>query len=320
MHMLRPAILLLLIIGILAPAPAVSTSIGDEKPKPLSLRSDGGDVLLPKRAGDYHWYIGLDAGLTWSSFMNGPLTFYMPNPYNPRYLLPASVNEGDGLGLYFGATVDLPLSDIFGIVLKGNYHTRAGSFDETNDMFEVHPQTSTSLNTIINNKTEWTFNYIGIDLLARVNLGSSPIYFLVGPSFGFLNSNTAKLDQTLVQPDDIFYTEDVNGQDEIVNEFRTASIEEEVTGFKSSRIDLKFGLGWWIELNENLFLTPEITVAYPLTTFVDEDYLSSAHVATEPAEVFPAWRNLANRDLVIPNKDFNMLTAFFTIGLRWRMN
>lgn len=320
MQIFHSSVILLLIACVLAPPPAVSNGIDEEHPWTLSLRSDGGDVLRPKRAsGDYSWYIGLDAGLTYSSFMNGPLTFYMPDPYNPRYVLPAVADEGSGLGFYVGAAVDLPLSEMFGIVLKGNYHTRNGSFDETSDLFEIHPDTETGLTSVFNNKTDWTFTYLGFDVLGRINLGSSPVYLLVGPSFGFLNSNTAKLDQTIVQPDDIYYLEDVGGFDDIINEFQTASVEQEVEGFESSRIDLKFGAGVWIELSPDLYLTPELTLAYPLTTFVDEEFLSATHDATKPAEVGSVWFNSLGRELASTNKDFNMLTAFFTIGLRWRM-
>ncbi len=319
MKIFRYSTLLFLLVSVLTPPPTFSESIGDEHPWTLSLRPDGGDVLRPKRAGDYSWYLGLDAGLTYSSFMNGPVVFYMPNPYNPRYVLAGTADEGSGLGFYLGAAVDLPLSDIFGIVIKANYHTRAGSFDETTDQFEIHPDTETGLSSVWGSQTDWTFNYVGIDLLGRINLGSSPVYLLLGPSFGFLLSNNAKLEHSIVQPDDIFYLEDVNGSDQVVNEFRTASSEHEVEGFESSRIDLKFGVGFWIELNPDLYLTPEITVAYPLTTFVKEEFLSATHTAAEPAEVGAVWLNSFGRELASTNKDFNMLTAFFTIGLRWRM-
>ncbi|MCZ7555232.1 MAG: PorT family protein [Bacteroidia bacterium] len=321
MQFLRFSLFFLLICAVVLPPPALADGPGGGHPWTLSLRSDAGDVLRPKRAsGDYSWFIGIDGGLTYSSFSNGPLAYYTPNPHNPRYVLPASVNDGSGLGFYLGATLDFPLSDIFGIVLKANYHTRMGAFDETTDMMEIHPQTETNLTTIINNKTDWTFDYIGIDLLGRINLGSSPVYLLLGPSFGLLQSNTAKLDQTLVQPEDIYYTEDVQGLDEVVNELRTASMEAEVSGFKSSRIDVKFGVGMWIELNPNLYLTPELTVAYPLGTFVESANTELSHIPTETAEIIPVWSNGEGLALARSNKDFNMLTAFFTIGLRWRMN
>lgn len=300
MQFLRFSLLVLLISSAVLPPPALADGPGDGHPWTLSLRSDVGDVLRPKRAsGDYSWFIGLDGGLTYSSFSGGPLTyFFMPGPYNPRHPLIGAVNEGSGLGFYLGATVDLPLSDIFGIVIKGNYHTRTGSFDYLTsfDFFDV--QTNSFVTANVNSKTDWTFNYIGADLLLRANLGELPLYLLAGPSFGFLQSNKAKLDQSVLSPDNVFYLEDDNGQDVVINNRRTAAMEGEVNGFEDTRIDLKLGAGYWLELNKDLFFTPEITVAIPMTDFVKPGEISADESGNE----------------------FNMLTAFFTIGLRWRMN
>ncbi|MFZ1730632.1 MAG: outer membrane beta-barrel protein [Bacteroidota bacterium] len=306
-----------LLLGTLAlTLPAIAASHDPGKTTTSWMLRDGGDVLRPERgSGAYHWYLGLDAGLTYSMFQNGPLAFYTTNPHNSRYPRPGYVNEGNGLGFYLGATADFPVSDWMGIVLKANYHTRVGSFDETIDLGEIHPLTSTQLTTIINNQTDWTFSYLGFDLLLRFDLGKSGGYFLIGPSFGSLSSNSAKLDQTLVQPDDIYYTEDVNGLDDIVNFYRTASSTEEVAGFMSSRVDLKAGFGWRFDLNEKLQLVPELTLAYPLTSFVDQNFTPTL----ESAAILD-WGNPATGvTYAATNPDFNMTTVFFTLGLRWRI-
>ncbi|MFA6233805.1 MAG: outer membrane beta-barrel protein [Bacteroidota bacterium] len=306
-----------LLLGTLAftlPAYAV---LHDPGKTPTSwLTRDGGDVLRPERgSGAYHWYLGLDAGLTYSMFQNGPLAYYTSNPYNPRYPRPGHVNEGNGLGFYLGATADFPVSDWMGIVLKANYHTRVGVFDETLDLGEVDPQSSTGLTTVIRNKTNWTFTYIGFDLLLRFDISESGAYFIVGPSFGSLSSNSAKLDQELVQPDDLYYVEDINGQDDIVNFYRTASSTEEIAGFESTRVDLKAGFGWKFELNERLQLVPELTLAYPLSSFVDKDFTPG----TTTTGVFDWPSSLTSLYIVETNPDFNMITVFFTLGLRWRI-
>jgi|GEM_PF-1434134 len=320
-----------LLVGILLVASSSALRAdGPQRSQSYLAWYEAGDVLRPDRGGPpYYWYLGFDAGLTYSSFTNGPLPYYMPNPHNPRYILPASVDEGNGLGWYIGVAMDLPISDAFGIVAKLNYHTRFGEFDESIDTREIHPETESDLTTILNCKTDWTFDYIGFDVLARIRFGTSPFYALIGPSFGFLNSNSATLTQTIVRPDDIYYTEDVFGSDEVVNSLRAASVTEEVQGFMNSRIDLKFGIGASFELNERLSLTPEITVAYPMGSFVDEYYTDSDRpVPTPLTEINRAeirvWKGRellpgAREILVRPNPDFNMLTAFFTIGLRWRM-
>lgn len=291
----------------------------DPGKKPSSwLARDGGDVLRPDRGGDaYHWYLGIDGGLTWSTFQNGPLAYYTSNPHNPRYVLPSSVDGGNGIGFYLGATADFPVSDMLGIMLKLHYHTRTGVFDETTDMREVHPDTQTGLTSVMHNETEWSFNYLGFDVLLRIDLGDTGPYFMVGPSFQSLMSNSAKLDQAIVQPDDIYYYEDVNGFDDIVNFLTEASSTEEVAGLVDFRVDLKAGFGWRFDLSESLQLVPELALAYPLTKLVDDGY--TPDVIADPAGVLPSWGNSNGVTLVETNPDFNMMTVFFTVGLRWRI-
>lgn len=259
---------------------------------------DGGDVLRPDRgSGDYHWYLGFDAGLTYSMFQNGPVVYYISNPYLPTEFLLANVDEGSGIGLYFGATLDFPLSEIIGVVVKGNFHSRAGSFEEVMDLGPINDPV---IHTIFNNKTDMTYNYIGVDLLARVNLGSAPLYVLLGPSFSFLSSNKVKLDQAIVQPEGYYYKEDIFGN--TPNQYTTANSEAEITDFNDSRTDLKFGLGYRLELNPDLLLTPELTAAYPLSDHINRDKVDPLAISSG-----------------LVNPDFNMITVFFTLGLRWRI-
>ncbi len=315
-----------LLLGTLAfTLPVTAASHDPGKISTSWLMRDGGDVLRPERgSGGYHWFIGLDAGLTYSMFQNGPLAYSTINPHNPRYYLPAFVNEGSGLGFYFGATADFPVSDWIGIMLKANYHTRNGSFDESFDLEEVHPLTETGLTTIVQNQTDWTFTYLGFDLLLRFDIGESGVYFIVGPSVGSLLSNSAALEQSLAQPDDIYYTENVSGQDDIINFYRTASSTEEIAGFKDTRLDIKFGIGWRYDLSETLQLVPELSLAYPVSSFVDvidqERQLIVSPLEVVEPPLISDWGNiLTERTYVSTNPDFNLTTVFFTLGLRWRI-
>lgn len=333
-QLLRICLSALLMIGVTATVFAPAARAHDpEKRTTLSLFGDGGDVLRPERTekSDYVWYIGFDAGLTYSRFQDGPVSFYMPNPYhadNPTptmgiphpYALFAAADDGAGLGLYLGLTADFPLGDAFGIMLKGNYHNRAGSFSATTDLNEIHPDTQSDLTTVLEHETDWTFNYIGFDILLRIEPLDIPLYAMIGPSFGFLSSNTAELNQRIVQPDDIYYTEWVNGEVDIVNEYRTASAKEEVAGFLETRTDLKLGLGYRIALTPSLSLVPEAAVAIPLGSFVDRVYDASTDpdVITENAALYD-WTNSFNEPIGVTNRDFNVITSFITIGLRWHI-
>ena len=324
----------LLILGcLLMAAPGTARAHDPEKRTTLTLFGDGGDVLRPERSegSDYVWYFGFDAGLTYSRFQDGPVSYYMPNPYhagNPEtgFIIPlpfplqGTGDEGDGFGLYLGLTADFPLSTALGLVVKGNYHTRMGSFSALTDIGEIHPDTETDLTTVFEHETDWTFNYLGFDVLLRIEPFDVPIYAMIGPSFGFLSSNTAELNQRIVQPDDIYYTEYVNGQVDIVNEFRTVSAEEEVAGFLDTRTDLKLGLGLRIALTPTLSLVPEAAVSIPLSSFVDRFYDAGTDpgVATENAALYD-WRHLYRGEVGEMNPDFNVITSFVTIGLRWHI-
>lgn len=331
---LRTCLCPLLMLGcFLIAAPVKAAAHDPGKHSALTLYGDGGDVLRPERSegGDYVWYIGFDVGLTYSRFQDGPVSWFMPNPYhvdNPEsgliiplpFPLYATGEDGDGFGLYLGMTADFPVSSAFGIVLKGNYHNRTGSFSALTDLGEIHPDTETGLTTVLEHETDWTFNYYGFDLLLRIEPFDMPVYALIGPSFGFLSSNTAELNKRIVQPDDIYYTEYVNGQVDIVNEFRTASGEEEVAGFLDTRTDLKLGIGWRIALTPSLSLVPEAAVAVPLSSFVDRvhDLNTEPGVITEDAALFD-WSDLYSGTIGEMNPDFNVITSFITIGLRWHI-
>lgn len=330
----RNCLCTLLMLGIiLMAAPGTADAHDPDKRTRLTLFGDGGDVLRPERSedGKYVWYVGFDAGLTYSRFQNGPVSYFMPNPYHtgnpePGFIIPlpfplhATGDEGDGFGLYLGLTADFPLSSAFGIILKGNYHSRVGSFSGLTDLGEIHPDTETNLTTVLEHETDWTFNYLGFDILLRIEPFDLPVYAMIGPSFGFLSSNTASLEQQIVQPDDIYYTEYVNGQVDIVNEFRTVSAEEEVAGFLDTRTDLKLGLGLRIALTPTLSLVPEAAVTVPLGSFVDRVYDADTEpgVITEDAALYD-WRHLYRGEVGEMNPDFNIITSFVTIGLRWHI-
>lgn len=293
----------------------------------------GGDVLRPGRGGGriidepsapLVWYLGVDAGITWSTFMNGPISYYTPNPYFPPSLLydyldfalPATVDEGSGLGFAVGATLDLALTPSFGLQLRGLYNRRAGSFDETVDMLEIHPETSTMLTTVTRDKTEWTFDYVNVDLLARIQLAPESFYLLIGPSIGFLAGNQAALTQEIVQPFDIYYQEANYQTTPTERELKTASMSHEISGFSGTRVDLRAGVGTWIPISEGLYLTPELTLSYPLTKMVSAAVPSAQELPE--AALFPRI-NSSGVQLAPQNDSFNMMTIMFTLGLRWQM-
>ncbi|MBR9976763.1 MAG: outer membrane beta-barrel protein [Bacteroidetes bacterium] len=297
--------------------PPAGTAHGWEHSQASWLSHSGGDVLRPGKTGTsrYQWHLGIDAGLTNAMFFDGPLAYYVENPHNPRYVLPGHVDKGSGLGFYFGVTADFPVTNWVGIMLKGHYHTRVGVFDETIDLGEIHPATETMQTTLLRNQSEWSFNYFGLDILLRVDLGNTGGYVMFGPALASLSGNDVSLTQDIIRPDDIFYTEDVSGEDMVINEFRSASTNGEVAGFADTRVDLKAGLGWRFDLNSNLMLVPEIAIAIPFTSHVENVEV----IPQSDAAIFDWYSDETMTPFVSTDDRFNMTTVFFTVGLRWRI-
>ena len=264
----------------------------------------GGDVLRPKREGpsEFRWYLGLDGGLTWSTFQKGPASILAPNPFFEHHPYPSAtqdiswvafdVNSGSGFGFSFAGVVDLGFTPYFGLVGKVNYHTRSGSFDQT---------AATTTDVLIDGSWvpmtisyrdahDWTLNFIGFDLLARIQLAPESWYILVGPSFGSLSKNSFEYQKTILSPSDVYFLEESTlGGLGTPNQLTRMSGTWEVTNLEKTRVDLKGGFGVWIPLSSQMFLTPEVTIAYPLTKLHSD-------------------------------MDYNMITIFATVGLRWQMN
>lgn len=258
----------------------------------------GGDVLRPASPGN-PWYIGFDVGGTWSTFSNGPVALKnLKNPYNPKAaaLRTAIAGDGNGFGFYIGATVDFPVSKIVGIVGKVNFHTRSGSFSsQAREVFSLLPPDTTD----IKQDLKWTFNYIGIDLLVRIQIIEKSLYAFVGPSYVSSLSNKVKLDEQLLNPNAFYIEDDGTPFGTTARKLQTLNSETEITGLEKSRFELKAGLGWWIPLDKKLYLTPEVLVGIPLTKLISDQ--------TDPTTG------------KIVTFDFNMMSLFATIGLRWEM-
>ena len=248
----------------------------------------GGDVLRPSSPG-LPWHVGIDAGITYSSFYNGPLMLInLKNPYNPSPLAlrSAIANTGSGLGFVIGGTVDYSFSKKVGLVGKIQYNTRSGKFSSSSKEYYLLPPDTVNYSQDFT----WTFNYISFDLLLRYQIIEKSLYILVGPSFSSLQSNKVKLDEKLLNPN-LYYTE---GDGSTNNMYKTLSSETEIGNVEKSRIELKLGLGTWIPIAKKLYLTPEAMFAFPLGKLITS--------------------NAAGSDIT-----FNMWTLFATVGLRWEL-
>ena len=321
MHVIRTLLLYLVLLpGMVTPAEAAAGAHDPPVQGMTTGGADGGDVLRPARAGGaYTWFLGFDAGLTYSMFGNGPLSYYSPNPYVPYFPLSATFDEGNGFGFILGAAADFPLSDIFGIAPRISYNTRSGS--STYSVYPVpaviiDPGGNYEVNSTMEDNIDWTFSHISIDLLLRIQLLKESLYLKAGPALSAILSNKAELTQNITKPDGVYYFEDMNGELIIVHNYRTASSSGEVEGFESSRLDLLIGIGTWIPLTKDLLLTPELMYALPLSQIAKDAYVDDlvGHTDASSAVYQRSIPYIQN------NRDFNMSSFLLTVGLRWRIN
>lgn len=254
----------------------------------------GGDVLRPGGP-SLPWYLGIDGGITYSSFYNGPVILApLKNPYNssPAAQRSAMADAGNGIGVYFGAAVDVSLSKSIGLMGKLAYNTRKGEFSSrSREAFSLLPPDTTDL---VQNTT-WNFRYISLDVLLRFQLMEKSLYVLVGPSFNFLSGNTVKLEEQVLNPNAFYVEEDGT----MTHQLKTLSSETDISNVEKTRVELKAGLGWWIRLDKKLFLTPEVLFGFPLTHLLSSVRDPNTGLSSTPT--------------------FNHWTLYATIGFRWQM-
>ncbi len=293
----RILVLLLLVMIFSYSALAINNEPAAMRLFPISDYLMGGDVLRP--AGPRTpWYLGLDAGITYSSFSGGPILLSnLKNPYRPTVKgaqRQAYADKGNGLGFYIGATIDYPLSHTVGLIGKINYHTRSGKFSSaTKEVISLLPPDSIEYHQDFT----WSLNYIAIDILLRVQLLEKSLYLLAGPSFAFLQKNTVALNEKIIGTNKFYIEDDPTLPDPLARRLTTLSSETEITNLNKTRIEFKAGLGTWIPVSTKLFLTPEVMVTFPISRLIKND------------ETFGG----------IKVYDFNMWTIFVTVGLRWEM-
>ncbi len=265
----------------------------------------GGDVLKPGQKGarsttrdEYpRWYAGFDAGLTYSATMKTLPAFYtytVDNTMTHHAL--SNMENGTGLGFDLGAALEVHLTPVFGLVGKVHYNTRRMEMSpQDHYTFAEVPMTFPPIWQSITPTADYNvvldFTSTNIDLLARFQIPSSPVYFLIGPSIGFLGDKKVK------------YT------DIIITGKQYPDLEGTLlNAVNETRYDLKGGIGGWFPLSRSVFFTPELTVSYPLNSLLKNGEMRDANGI------------LLNIPEVKPFEDFNFLTVFLTAGIRFGLN
>ncbi len=263
-----------------------------DPPDGSSSPSGPGDVLRPKRSGDASVYLGFDLGLNFAHYM-GDHVYLFTNPFDSRYAFHSRFKDGDGLGFMIQGVIDVPVSEKVGIVGKLGYISRVDVFSTTFDypLAYIDPVTGWPGTATLKGDMDLSVTFFNLDLLLRYQLAPQSWYLLGGLSISQLLGNSADFSQRILAPDNVYYT---NPLELPIREVNMSDLE--ISGYEKTRAALKIGVGTWVKLSDAVFLTPELCVDYPFTTF--------AKYEGEPLAF-------------VPDTDIRFLTISLTAGLRF---
>lgn len=160
---------------------------------------------------------------------------------------------GTGFGLVIGGTVDMSFTPTIGLITNMQfYDNRSGSTtDETTRHYTG--ENNEPVNSTYTVENSISLAYFLIEPLFKLNMPNSNLYFLVGPSFGF--------------------NVEGSGERTVTEKFPPAYANndtEDKTKVKFSdllaRFELKLGAGLDIPLATGLYLTPQLSFGYGITT------------------------------------------------------
>ncbi len=242
-------------------------------------------------------YFGAEIGLTSGTFSGGPVSFTGVNQHNSNAEISSELidKHAPAFGLSIGGVLDLAMSEMFGVQGKIGYRGIASTGEKSYQIDCADPQGVSGIADLTDKYTS-SVGYLGLDLLARIQLAPDGIYGLAGVGFSSVLSANADFTKTIVSsPNDCQWL-DENGLQtgELVNE----TSDDFKDDLNSSRFDARLGLGTWIPVgNDGMVVVPELTIGIPLTRMVN-------------AELADAYEAL---DLDIPN----LVYANLTIGIKF---
>lgn len=255
---------------------SVSTSVSHPTPAPVSMSSATiGKPTITNRS-----YFGFELGLNSTFFSSAKSYLIGFSATEGTTVIPGALkfdNLGSGLGFGVGGLLDFSLSNDIGIKAKVRYEELSASKTERHD--EPCPDNMTSGTVPLESHYAATWDYAGIDAMLRVQLQQDGLYGTAGFGFYSLLSHSFEGYQKILG--NCQYV-DGNGDLTGVTEV-TVPKQELPSYFNESRGLVKVGAGTYIPLTSDAILTPELTLAVPLTTFLTssrEDAYKTASIPT----------------------------------------
>jgi hypothetical protein len=239
-------------------------------------------------------YVGVEAGLNygWQSGAENfviEVIFPFQQGEGSRPLPLKFSSLGSGVGLCFGATVDLNLSEKWNINGRVQYSTHTTKSTEVTSVNFKDSGVSTYYKPIFLNRSTGTadfentikesFNFIGVDILARYQILPDSWYAFAGIEINSILSNKTSLRQSILSSTNGVKYKDQSG---VVERGTEVSIPEQSADslYKSLWLGPKFGVGIFIPIGSNGWvLTPEISLSIPLSDL----YFTEYRILKDPA-------------------------------------
>lgn len=222
-------------------------------------------------------YVGIEAGLNYTMLPGSKNFFQVYNfPFRDQGVDFAPMNLrisnlGGGLGAHIAGTLDLSLSDFLGLQGKVFYASHNTSNTETQTV-SCPDMLGNSGTAEVESELNYNLAYIGASIAARLQLQPEGFYGIVGFDFNSLSSNSVSGSQKILSSTNdcqfLFQPSNNTQTGETEVNFGPNSVDD---FFNSSQLDLKLGLGTFIDLHSNgMVLTPEFTVGIPLSSFFND--------------------------------------------------
>ncbi len=236
-------------------------------------------------------YVGAEIGTT-RSWMVGNRGFYFQHQTSGvDDNLPFGA-LGSGQGLQFGGVVDFSLSDFIGLQGKIRYFNTISSSSQVGSIVTTGTDAMAHGFETVTSYTN-THTFLGGDALVRYQLVPQQYYALGGAGISWPVSETFTASRTAVS----------NTTQTYVPAFATSTAPSDAY-FNSFRADLKFGVGTFIPITEDVVATPELMFSFPVTSYFSrsyEAYYKSAGVKT-PHQPYVS----ASISIKFPNGGFSL--------------
>jgi hypothetical protein len=163
--------------------------------------------------------------------------------------------NGNGFAALAGLYVEFPLSDRLSIVGSFLYDDRSGAFTKTNQGYPILGPNNTLQEIALEQSLDVTARYLAIAPLLKIRVLDFGLGVVIGPSFGFLTSNSFVEKETILSPISATYLDNTQSRTVVTGEIKSVN---------RLLVDAKGGFLLEIQMGRKLTLIPEILGSYSI--------------------------------------------------------